>query len=195
MSRSCEINRQTSETKISLKMNFDEFERGEIRTGSGFLDHMLDLFQVHSQIALCLICDGDNHIDMHHSTEDIGICFGEALLKCVGDKKGIERYGFYYVPMDEALARVVLDFSGRYGFSYNVPLKQTSIGNIDVELFEHFFQSVAENAKMNIHVDLIRGNNTHHCLEGIFKAFARAIAMAIGPGRNKDFIPSSKGVL
>ncbi|MGL1935679.1 MAG: imidazoleglycerol-phosphate dehydratase HisB [Fibrobacterales bacterium] len=195
MTRKTELTRKTSETDIRLSMNFDEYTRGSISTGSGFLDHMLDIFQVHSGIALELHCDGDTHIDMHHSAEDIAICFGNALNECVGDKKGIERYGFYYVPMDEALARSVVDFAGRIGFSYNVSLSRADIGNIDTELFKHFFSTVAENAKMNIHIDLIRGENTHHCLEAIFKSFARAVAMAIGPGRNKDIVPSSKGTL
>ncbi len=195
MTRKTVITRKTSETDIRLSMNFDEYTRGEIHTGSGFLDHMLDIFQVHSGIALELNCDGDTHIDMHHSAEDIAICFGTALNDCVGDKVGIERYGSYYVPMDEALARVVLDFAGRIGYSYNVSLSKADIGNIDTELFKHFFSTVAENAKMNIHIDLIRGENTHHSLEAIFKAFARAVSMAIGPGRNKDIVPSSKGSL
>jgi imidazoleglycerol-phosphate dehydratase len=193
--RQSTIQRKTSETEIDLAMNLDQFERGNISTGSPFLDHMLDLWQVHSGIALELSCKGDSQIDMHHSTEDIAICLGQALLESIGDKSGIERYGFYYVTMDEALARACIDFSGRYGFSFNVALTKEKIGNMDVELFSHFFQSIAENAKMNIHIDLIRGRDHHHCLEAIFKAFARAVAMAISPSRRIKGVPSSKGAL
>ncbi len=193
--RKSEIQRKTRETNISLRMNFDEFERGEIKTGSGFLDHMLDLFQMHSGIALEVICEGDTWIDMHHSCEDIAICFGQALKECIGDKKGIERYGFYYVTMDETLARACLDFSGRYGFAYDADYKQTRIGNLDTELIKHFFHSVAEHAQMNLHLDIIRGENTHHMIEGLFKAFARATAMAISPSLRIKGIPSSKDAL
>lgn len=189
------ITRETSETNITLEMNLDKYIRSEINTGSGFLDHMLDLYQVHSNTTLKVHCIGDTHIDLHHSVEDIGICFGQALLKCLGNKMGIERFGFYYVPMEDALSRVVIDLSGRYGFSYNVELRKQSIGDLETELIEHLFQSIAEGAKMNIHIDLIRGENTHHCIESIFKAFARAVNMAVSKGKNEKLIPSSKGVL
>jgi imidazoleglycerol-phosphate dehydratase len=195
MSRSAHIIRTTRETDIDLFLDLDQAERGTIDTGSGFLDHMLDLFQVHSGSTLKLTCKGDTYIDMHHSAEDIGICLGQALAQAVGDKKGIERYGFYYVTMDEALARVCLDFSGRFAFSYEVPLQMNKIGNLDTEMIEHFFYSVAEHAKLNLHIDLIRGKNTHHCIEGVFKAFARAVSMAISPSRRVTGIPSSKGAL
>jgi len=193
--RKSEITRKTRETSITVSMNFEEFTRGEIKTGSGFLDHMLDLFQMHSGIGLVVRCEGDTWIDMHHSAEDIAICFGQALKECLGDKKGIERYGFYYVTMDETLARCCLDFSGRYGFAYEAPIKMTRIGNLDTELVKHFFHSVAENAAMNLHLDIIRGENTHHMIEGMFKAFARATAMAIGPSARVKGIPSSKDAL
>jgi imidazoleglycerol-phosphate dehydratase len=195
MSRQAHIVRKTRETDIDLFLDLDVAERGEINTGSGFLDHMLDLFQVHAGITLRVKCIGDTFIDMHHSTEDIGICLGQALAQAIGDKKGIERYGFYYVTMDEALARACLDFSGRFAFSYEVPLQMNKIGNLDTEMIEHFFYSVAENARMNLHIDLLRGRNTHHCLEGVFKAFARAVAMGISPSRRVGGIPSSKGAL
>jgi imidazoleglycerol-phosphate dehydratase len=192
--REAKIERQTGETSIELYLNLDDTRRGKIDTGSGFLDHMLDLFQVHGGFTLEVICKGDIWIDMHHSAEDIAICLGQALAKCLTDKKGIERYGFYLLPMDEALVRCALDFSGRFYIEYNVPLETQRIGNLDTQLFKHFFYSMAEQAKMNLHIDMIRGENTHHIIEGVFKAFARSCSMAVSPGRNKG-IPSSKGVI
>lgn len=193
--RSAKVNRNTKETKISLELALDSANRGNISTGSGFMDHMLDLFQVHGGFSLNLKCDGDTHVDMHHSVEDIAIVFGQALVEALGDKKGIERYGFYFVPMDEALARVCLDFSNRIGFVWNVALPASSAGGIEASLFEHFFKSLAENARMNLHIELLYGNDAHHCLEAIFKAFARAIGMAISPSNRVSGVPSSKGVL
>lgn len=193
--RQISLQRNTSETQITLELNLDQPGRGQIDSGSGFLDHMLDLFQVHAGITLNLKCQGDTQVDMHHSVEDIGIVLGQALSECLGDKKGIERYGFYYVPMDEALARVVLDFGGRIGFQWRVQLHNERIGNLEIELFKHFFRSVGENAKMNLHVELLYGEDHHHCLEACFKAFARAMAMAISPSRQIQGIPSSKGSL
>jgi len=189
------ITRKTSETEITLSLDLDQAGRGAIQTGSGFLDHMLDLFQVHSGTTLQVQCKGDVHIDMHHSVEDIAIVFGQALSECLGDKKGMERYGFYFVPMDEALARVCVDFCGRIGFVWNVKLPNERIGNVDADLFRHFFKSVAENARMNLHVELFYGEDMHHDLEAVFKAFARAVAMAIAPSRRVSGIPSSKGAL
>lgn len=193
--RSAKVNRNTKETKISLELALDSANRGNISTGSGFMDHMLDLFQVHGGFSLNLKCDGDTHVDMHHSVEDIAIVLGQALEEALGDKKGIERYGFYFVPMDEALARVCLDFSNRIGFVWNVALPASSAGGIEASLFEHFFKSLAENARMNLHIELLYGNDAHHCLEAIFKAFARAIGMAISPSNRVSGVPSSKGVL
>lgn len=193
--RSAKVNRNTKETKISLELALDSANRGNISTGSGFMDHMLDLFQVHGGFSLNLKCDGDTHVDMHHSVEDIAIVLGQALVDALGDKKGIERYGFYFVPMDEALARVCLDFSNRIGFVWNVALPASSAGGIEASLFEHFFKSLAENARMNLHIELLYGNDAHHCLEAIFKAFARAIGMAISPSNRVSGVPSSKGVL
>jgi len=195
--RQISLNRNTRETKIALALNLDDATRGVIDTGSAFLDHMLDLFQVHGGFSLNLKCIGDKQIDMHHSIEDIGIVFGQALSDCLGDKKGIERYGFYFVPMDEALARVCVDFSNRIGILWNVKLPSSTVGadSMDASLFEHFFKSVGENARMNLHVELFYGNDNHHCLEAIFKAFARAVAMAVGPSQNIQGVPSSKGVL
>ncbi len=195
MSRKVEVSRKTAETQIQLSLDLDEAGRGKISTGSGFLDHMLDLFQVHAGVTLSIECTGDVQIDMHHSAEDIAIVLGEAILKTVGDKSGIERYGFYYVPMDEALARVVLDLSGRFDLVWKVELKHEKVGNMDADLFRHFFKSLAENARMNLHVELLYGTDHHHNLEAIFKAFARALAMAISPSRRLKGIPSSKGTL
>jgi imidazoleglycerol-phosphate dehydratase len=193
--RKAEIKRKTRETDIQLALDLDNAIDGPVDTGSPFLDHMLDLFRKHSGCGLTVVCKGDTGIDMHHSAEDIAICLGEALLKAAGDKKGIERYGFYYVTMDEALARCCLDLSGRIGFVYNAVLPMARIGNLDTELIHHFFQSVAENAKMNLHIDLLRGTNTHHCIEGMFKAFARALSMAVSPSRRVQGVPSTKGTL
>ena len=196
MSRSAVRNRTTKETRIELVLDLDQpGSEGTIRTGSGFLDHMLDLFRKHGGFGLSVICEGDTHIDMHHSAEDIAICLGEALAQAVGDKKGIERYGFYYVTMDEALARCALDLSGRVSFVWNAPIPSSRVGNLDIELVSHFFSSVAENAKMNLHLDLLRGTNSHHCVEALFKAFARALSMAVSPSRRVMGVPSTKGSL
>jgi imidazoleglycerol-phosphate dehydratase len=193
--RQASIQRNTSETQIQLALHLDEAARGVIHTGSPFLDHMLDLFQVHAGLTLELNCQGDHVIDMHHSTEDIAIVLGQAIAQALSDKKGIERYGFYYIPMDEALARVCLDFSNRIGFVWNVKLPYPITGGIEASLFEHFFKTLAENARMNLHVELLYGSDNHHCLEAIFKAFARAFAMGISPSRRVLGVPSSKGVL
>ncbi len=193
--RKAEIHRKTSETDIHLTLDLDAPLEGGIDTGSGFLDHMLDLFRKHGGFGLTLTCRGDSHIDMHHSAEDIAICLGQALAQAVGDKKGVERYGFYYVTMDEALARCCLDLSGRMSFEWHVPSPQARIGNLDTELIPHFFRSVAENARMNLHIDLLRGKNSHHIFEGCFKSFARALAMAVSPSRRVGGIPSTKGSL
>ncbi|HEX2612975.1 MAG TPA: imidazoleglycerol-phosphate dehydratase HisB [Fibrobacteria bacterium] len=193
--RHATISRQTKETRIDLTLDLDRPVEGPVDTGSGFLDHMLDLFRAHSGIGLTVTCKGDTHIDMHHSAEDIAICLGEALRQALGDKAGIERYGFYYVTMDEALARCCLDLSGRMSFEWNAAIPAPRVGNLDTELVEHFFQSVAENARMNLHLDLLRGTNSHHCVEALFKAFARALSMAVSPSRRVAGIPSTKGTL
>lgn len=195
MSRKASIERKTRETDIRLSLDLDHSGRGEISSGNAFLDHMLDLFQVHSGCTLELNCQGDVEIDMHHSMEDIAICLGEALLEAVGDKKGIERYGFYYVTMDEALARVSLDLSGRFNLQYSASIPALQVGGLEVSLFQHFFYSMAEHARMNLHIDLLRGDDAHHCIEGIFKAFARALGMALSPSARIAGVPSSKGSL
>ena len=193
--RSAKITRKTGETDIELSLNLDEASRGKVDSGNAFLDHMLDLFQVHGGFHLDLTCKGDTAVDKHHGMEDIGIVLGQALVECLGDKKGIERYGFYFVPMDEALSRVCIDFSNRIGFVWNVNLPAAMAGGIEASMFEHFFKTVCENARMNLHVELFYGNDNHHCLESIFKAFARSVAMAVAPSRNLKGVPSSKGVL
>lgn len=193
--RRATLSRQTKETRIELTLDLDAPVEGPMDTGSGFLDHMLDLFRKHGGFGLAVKCEGDTHIDMHHSAEDIAICLGEALRQALGDKAGIERYGFYYVTMDEALARCCLDLSGRMSFEWNASIPAPRVGNLDTELVEHFFQSVAENARMNLHLDLLRGTNSHHCVEALFKAFARALSMAVSPSRRVAGIPSTKGTL
>jgi len=193
--RSAEINRETKETKIELKLDLDNYFEGEINTGSAFLDHMLDIFRKHSGIGLSVYCTGDREIDMHHCTEDIAIAFGSALANAIGDKSGIERYGFYFIPMDEALVRVTLDLSGRISYVFEGELSLSKIGNLDTELIEHFFKSLAHNVQMNLHIDIIRGKNAHHCIEAVFKGFARALAMAIAPSAKVKGIPSTKGIL
>jgi len=188
------ISRKTTETDIELRLNLDSAKNGNIKTGSAFLDHMLNLFQSHAGIELSLACKGDTEIDFHHSMEDIAIVFGTALNQALGDKKGIERFGFYFAPMDECLARVALDFSGRYAYVLRGDLP-ARIGEMDASLWEHFFKSLAENAKINLHIELLYGQDGHHCMEAIFKAFARATAMAIGKGKKAGEIPSTKGII
>lgn len=193
--RHATLSRTTKETRIDLTLDLDAPVEGPVDTGSGFLDHMLDLFRKHGGFGLTVTCKGDTHIDMHHSAEDVAICLGEALRQALGDKAGIERYGFYYVTMDEALARCCLDLSGRMSFEWNVAIPAPRLGNLDTELVEHFFQSIAENARMNLHLDLLRGTNSHHCVEALFKAFARALSMAVSPSRRVAGVPSTKGTL
>ncbi|MDR0517867.1 MAG: imidazoleglycerol-phosphate dehydratase HisB [Fibromonadaceae bacterium] len=192
--RKVSAERKTAETAIEIHLNLDSQKHGDVKSGNAFLDHMLNLFQSHAGIELCLKCKGDTEIDFHHSMEDIAIVLGNALNQALGDKKGIERFGFYFAPMDETLARVALDFSGRFAFVLRGVLPQR-IGEMDSSLWEHFFKSIAENAKMNLHIELLYGQDSHHCMEAIFKAFARAVSMAIGKGKNADEIPSTKGTL
>lgn len=195
MSRQASIERTTKETRIKLILDLDAPVTGPIQSGSGFLDHMLDILQKHSGMGLSVLCEGDTDVDMHHSAEDIAICLGQALEKALGNKAGLERFGFYYVTMDEALARAALDLSGRIAFHYNANIPSASIGNFATELVEHFFKTLAQQARINLHLDLIRGDNAHHCIEGLFKAFARALSMAISPSQRVRGIPSTKGIL
>lgn len=194
--RNAEIDRKTRETDVRVKWNLDAAGAPIAKSGSGFLDHMLEQLGHHSGTTLSVECSGDTHIDLHHSVEDVAITLGKALRDALGDKAGIERYGFYSVAMDEALARCTLDLSGRFHLEYHCPIARESVGDLDIELVEHFFRSLAEHAGMTLHLDLERGHNAHHCVEGLFKAFARALAMAIGPSRiGAKGIPSTKGLL
>jgi imidazoleglycerol-phosphate dehydratase len=189
-------NRDTSETQIAIDLNLDGTGQTELDTGLPFLDHMLDQIGRHGMIDLSIKAKGDLHIDDHHTIEDIGITLGEALNEAVGDKKGIRRYGHAYIPLDEALSRVVLDFSGRPGLFMQADFVKEEVGNIDVNMFEHFFQSLSNHAFITLHIENLYGENAHHQIETIFKAFGRALRMAleIDP-KQGDIIPSTKGAL
>lgn len=194
--RTADVTRNTSETKIQVSINLDGTGRQNLNSGVPFLDHMLDQIARHGMIDLDVHCDGDTHIDDHHTVEDIGIALGQAVAEAIGDKAGIRRYGHAYVPMDEALSRVAIDFSGRPGLFYFVDFTRARIGNFDVDLAREFFQGFANNAKATIHIDNLRGENAHHQCETIFKAFGRAVRMALEMDpRNENVIPSTKGVL
>tara|TARA_B100000029_G_scaffold86635_1_gene76863 strand:- start:48 stop:635 length:588 start_codon:yes stop_codon:yes gene_type:complete len=194
--RTSEIKRNTSETKINLKINLDGSGVTESDSGLPFLDHMIDQIGKHGLIDIDLKAEGDLHIDDHHTIEDIGICFGEALKEAIGEKRGIRRYGFSYIPLDEALSRVVLDFSGRPGLFLDVKYAKDTVGNIDVDLFEHFFQSICNHGFLTLHITNFSGDNTHHQVETIFKAFGKALRMAIEVDtKSGENIPSTKGSL
>lgn len=194
--RTAEIIRNTNETKIKVAINLDGTGKQSINTGVPFLDHMIDQIARHGMIDIMIECDGDTHIDDHHTVEDIGISLGMAVAKAVGDKKGLTRYGHAYVPLDEALSRVVIDFSGRPGLEFHVPFSRAMIGKFDVDLVREFFQGFVNHALVTVHVDNIRGINSHHQAETVFKAFGRALRMAatLDP-RAQGVIPSTKGVL
>ncbi|MBF0774948.1 imidazoleglycerol-phosphate dehydratase HisB [Mammaliicoccus sciuri] len=185
--------RSTKETDIKIQLRLDG-EDSHINTGVGFLDHMLTLFSFHSGIALNIEVVGDTHVDDHHTVEDIGIVIGQLLLEVVKDKKSFTRYGSFYIPMDETLARVVTDISGRPYLSFNATFSREKVGSFDTELVEEFFRALVINARLTTHIDLIRGGNTHHEIEAIFKAFARSLKIAL---TQDDYagIPSSKGVI
>lgn len=195
MSRKASIARKTTETDIKVELDLDGSGKYQINTGIGFFDHMLELFSKHSSIDLNIQAKGDLHVDEHHTVEDVGIVLGQALSKALGEKKGIERYGFL-LPMDEALAQVALDLGGRSGFVWDVEFKREMINDMPTELFEHFFQSFADNLKANLHVILRYGKNDHHKSEAIFKCVARALRFAISQDpRNAELMPSTKGSL
>lgn len=186
--------RLTKETKIRAELDFTGTSETKINTGVGFLDHMLTLFSFHSGISLQLDVNGDTYVDDHHTTEDIGIVLGQLILEAVKEKTAFTRYGTFYIPMDETLARVVTDISGRPYLSFNAEFSKEKVGTFDTELVEEFFRALVINARLTTHIDLIRGGNTHHEIEAIFKAFARSLKIALsddGSGR----IPSSKGVI
>ncbi|MEY4592897.1 MAG: hypothetical protein RIR18_1792 [Pseudomonadota bacterium] len=194
--RQADISRNTLETQIQVSLNLDGMGTGKFATGVPFLDHMLDQIARHGMIDLDISANGDLHIDAHHTVEDIGITLGQALAKAWGDKKGLTRYGHAYVPLDEALSRVVIDLSGRPGLEFNVEFTRAAIGEFDVDLFREFFQGVVNHAGMTLHIDNLRGVNAHHQAETIFKAFGRALRMAATPdARMAGVMPSTKGTL
>jgi imidazoleglycerol-phosphate dehydratase len=194
--RTAEVSRNTAETQITVKLNLDGTGKASLSTGIGFFDHMLDQIARHGLIDLDIQAKGDLHIDGHHTVEDVGITFGQAVAKAVGDKKGLHRYGHAYVPLDEALSRVVVDFSGRPGLEMHVPFKSGMIGTFDSQLAYEFFQGFVNHAFVTLHIDNLKGENAHHQAETVFKAFARALRMAleIDP-RAAGVIPSTKGSL
>jgi imidazoleglycerol-phosphate dehydratase len=194
--RDASITRNTVETQISVRLNLDGTGVAKLATGIPFLDHMLDQVARHGLVDLEVEASGDLHIDAHHTVEDIGIAIGEALAKALGDKKGVRRFGHAYVPLDEALSRVVIDLSGRPGLEFNVPFTRARIGEFDVDLVNEFFQGMANHALITLHIDNLRGSNAHHQCETVFKAFARALRMAVEPdARAAGAIPSTKGSL
>lgn len=196
MQRQAEIERNTLETRIKVSLNLDGSGKSELDTGMPFLEHMLDQVARHGLIDLAVSSQGDLHIDGHHSAEDIGITIGQAVAQAMGDKIGIYRYGHAYVPLDEALSRVVLDFSGRPGLEFGVTFPRAMIGAFDTDLFYEFFQGFVNHAGVTLHIDNLRGRNSHHIAETVFKAFGRALRMALEPDpRMAGVIPSTKGSL
>jgi imidazoleglycerol-phosphate dehydratase len=194
--RVAEVVRNTNETQIRVSINLDGSGKQNLNTGVPFLDHMLDQIARHGLIDIEIEAKGDLHIDAHHTVEDVGITLGQAVAKAIGDKSGIRRYGHAYVPLDEALSRVVIDFSGRPGIEYHVPFKRSMIGGFDVDLTHEFFQGFANHALVTLHIDNLRGENAHHQCETVFKAFGRALRMAAEPDpRAAGTIPSTKGSL
>ena len=194
--RSAEVTRNTAETRITARVNLDGTGQSRLHTGIGFFDHMLDQIARHGMIDLDIQAEGDLHIDGHHTVEDVGITLGQAVLQAIGDKRGIRRYGHAYVPLDEALSRVVVDFSGRPGLVLQVPFKSGMIGGFDTQLTHEFFQGFVNHALVTLHIDNLRGENAHHQAESVFKAFARALRAAVEPDpRAPGIIPSTKGSL
>jgi imidazoleglycerol-phosphate dehydratase len=194
--RTADVSRNTAETRIRVQLNLDGTGQSKLATGIGFFDHMLDQIARHGLIDLDIQAEGDLHIDGHHTVEDVGITLGQAVAKAVGDKKGIRRYGHAYVPLDEALSRVVIDFSGRPGLDMHVPFKSGMIGGFDSQLAFEFFQGFANHALVTLHIDNLRGENAHHQAETVFKAFGRALRAAIElDPRAAGIIPSTKGSL
>ncbi len=194
--RTANVRRDTLETKIQVAVNLDGTGKAAFDTGVPFLEHMMDQIARHGLIDLDVSCDGDTHIDDHHSVEDIGITIGQAVAKAVGDKKGIRRYGHAYVPLDEALSRVVIDFSGRPALLMDIPFTQKRVGQFDTELFWEFFQGFVNHAQVTLHIDCIKGHNAHHQIETVFKAFGRALRMALEKDpRMEGVMPSTKGTL
>lgn len=196
MTRQARIERHTNETKIDISLNLDGTGKALLNTGLGFFDHMLEQIARHGLLDIDLHVEGDLHVDCHHSIEDTGIVLGDALREALGDKRGIYRYGHAYVPLDEALSRVVIDFSGRPGLHFYAQFSRDKIGDIDTEAFFEFFQGFANHARTTVHIDNLRGVNNHHIIETIFKAFGRALRMAVAEDpRAAGTIPSTKGCL
>ncbi|MBU3068412.1 imidazoleglycerol-phosphate dehydratase HisB [Aestuariicella sp. G3-2] len=194
--RTASVSRDTLETQITVTANLDGKGSGNFDTGVPFLEHMMDQIARHGLIDLDITCKGDTHIDDHHTVEDIGITLGQAVAQALGDKKGIRRYGHAYVPLDEALSRVVIDFSGRPELIMDVPFTQKRVGQFDTELFWEFFQGFVNHAQVTLHIDCLRGHNAHHQIETVFKAFGRALRMALElDPRMAGMMPSTKGTL
>jgi len=193
--RRARVERRTKETTIAVEVDLDGSGRSELASGVAFLDHMLDQVARHGMLDLSVQAKGDLHIDAHHTVEDIGITLGQALAKALGDKGGISRYGHAYVPLDEALSRAVIDLSGRPGLVYHVPFTRAMIGTFDVDLVHEFFQGFVNHALATLHLDNLRGDNAHHQAETVFKAFARALRMAVAPDSRARGVPSTKGTL
>jgi imidazoleglycerol-phosphate dehydratase len=194
--RQVDVTRNTSETQIQIALNLDGTGKAELASGVPFLDHMLDQIARHGMIDLKVIAKGDTHIDDHHTVEDVGITLGQAIAKAVGDKAGITRYGYSYVPLDETLSRVVIDFSGRPGLEFHVPFTRARVGDFDVDLSIEFFRGFVNHAGVTLHIDNLRGVNAHHQIETVFKAFGRALRMALTlDPRAAGQVPSTKGSL
>ena len=186
---------RTTETQVSVTMDLDGKGRAKVQTGIGFMDHMLSILARHALIDLNVRCTGDLQVDAHHSVEDLGIAMGEALKQALGEKRGIRRFGSFLAPLDEALARAVIDLSGRPFLVYRIPLRRQRIGEMDSELFEDFFNALVDRGRLNLHLDLLRGRNSHHCIEAAFKAFARALREAVSRDQRERGVPSAKGSL
>ncbi len=195
MARTAQLHRKTAETEITLSLDLDGAGRAEVATGVGFFDHMLTLLAKHSLIDLKVQAKGDLHVDPHHTVEDVGICFGKALAQALGDRAGIRRYGHAIVPMDEVLVTSAIDLGGRAYFVWKAEVPRVALGNFDTELAEDFWQAVAVNALMNLHILAHHGRNTHHLIEGIFKATARALRQAVEIDPRMPGVPSTKGTL
>lgn len=194
--RKATVKRDTLETRIEVTVNLDGSGRSNFQTGVPFLDHMVDQIARHGMIDIDIKAEGDLHIDAHHTVEDIGITLGQAITKAVGDRRGIRRYGHAYVPLDEALSRVAIDFSGRPGLEYHIDFPRARIGDFDVDLFREFFQGFVNHALVTLHIDNLRGRNAHHIVETVFKAFGRAVRMALEHDpRMQGIMPSTKGSL
>ncbi|MEY4640676.1 MAG: hypothetical protein RLZZ227_670 [Pseudomonadota bacterium] len=193
--RQASVERNTKETQIKVSINLDGTGKFNMKSGLPFLEHMLEQVARHGLIDMDIVAEGDLHIDAHHTVEDLGITLGQAVDKAL-DKTGIRRYGHAYVPLDEALSRVVVDFSGRPGLEYHIPFTRGNVGDFDVDLFYEFFQGFVNHAKLTLHIDTLRGNNAHHQIETVFKAFGRAVRMAMEPdARMQGTVPSTKGTL